>query len=212
MHDKDWAQKGAGPDIFIPYRFRIEACVNIVAKLNPKSILDIGCATGHLAFLIKQRLPHTEIDGVDISPYALEKAKSIIKKIEMNIDAADLPLKDNSYDCVVCTEFLEHLYNPAHAMEEMFRVLRPGGSAVITTPNYALIHNRIASLLGRIPQTMNNEQHIRFYTYRSMSKLARDAGFMIAGQYGARRRFNALASLYMPLLSEWVILRIEKNG
>lgn len=210
-HDTDWAGKADSRGLFDPYRYRFEACVNLAASLAPAAVLDLGCGTGYMAGLVKARLPGVRIDGADISPYALAKAEAIDKKIEVNIDSQDLPLENGAYDCVICAEFLEHLYDPAHALSEVCRVLRPGGGAVITTPNYALVHNRLASLLGRIPQTMLNEQHIRFYTYESLSGLAQRAGFRVAGRFGARRRFNALSGFCLPLLSEWVILLLEKE-
>ncbi|MDA8130785.1 MAG: class I SAM-dependent methyltransferase [Elusimicrobia bacterium] len=210
-HDADWASKDGTTGLFEPYRYRMELCAGLVASLKPALLLDLGCGTGFMAGLVKARLPRVRIDGVDFSPYALSMASSLDGKIEADIDSGDLPLSAGTYDCVLCTEFLEHLYEPAHALKEMARVLKPGGRAVITTPNYALLHNRAASLAGRLPQTMLNEQHIRFYTYSSLSALAESAGFRVEARYGARRRFSSVAALWPALLSEWVILLLEKG-
>ncbi len=211
-HDADWVSKDGTPGLFEPYKHRMELCAGLAASLIPARLLGVVCGPGFMAGLVKARLPGVRIDGVDISPAALAKADSVDGKIEADIDAGDLPVAGGVYDCVLCTEFLEHLYDPGHAVKELLRVLKPGGRAVLTTPNYALVHNRLASLAGRLPQTMLNEQHIRFYTYASLSGLAESAGFRVAARYGARRRFPSLAALWPPLLSEWVILLLEKRN
>ena len=48
-------------------------------------------------------------------------------------DLHDTNIPDNSYDCVLATEVLEHLYDPQKAMTEIYRILKPGGSCVLST-------------------------------------------------------------------------------
>lgn len=50
--------------------------------------------------------------------------------------AMEIPLPNNSYDTVVCTEVLEHVQEPAKALNEMYRVLKPEGYLILTTPMY----------------------------------------------------------------------------
>lgn len=68
-----------------------------------------------------------------------------------------LPLQSNSVDLVIMTEVLEHLRNPGIATEEIFRVLRPGGRAIMTTP-----------LLWPIHEEPNDYQRFTKYGLRSL--------------------------------------------
>lgn len=51
------------------------------------------------------------------------------------MDQADLPVSEGSYEVVSCVEVLEHLYDPGHALSEIYRILRLGGTAIVTAPN-----------------------------------------------------------------------------
>jgi len=57
--------------------------------------------------------------------------------------AATLPFGDESFDAVVCSEVLEHLENPYHLARECARILRDGGTLVITTPNILNVYSRL---------------------------------------------------------------------
>jgi SAM-dependent methyltransferase len=55
-------------------------------------------------------------------------------------DLHDMKIPDNSYDCVIATEVLEHLYDPQRAMTEIRRVLKPGGFCIMSTPFLYVYH------------------------------------------------------------------------
>lgn len=56
-------------------------------------------------------------------------------------DAQAMPFKDESYDTILCTEVLEHIPNPQKAIDEMYRVLRPGGTLILTTRFLFPVHD-----------------------------------------------------------------------
>ena len=62
------------------------------------------------------------------------------KSPDLQTDAGMLPLRDDSFDVVVCAEVLEHVYQPEIVVREIFRVLRPGGLLVVTVPFLVQIH------------------------------------------------------------------------
>ena len=80
--------------------------------------LDLGASTGPYQTLFPKRV------GVDV-----ERATGV----DVVSDAHALAFRDQSFDTVVSTEMLEHLTEPQRAADEMFRVLRPGGTLVLTT-------------------------------------------------------------------------------
>ena len=61
-------------------------------------------------------------------------------KIDYVSDIEKIPVKDNSFDIIICTEVLEHVPNPIGALKEMARILKKGGKLLITTPLGSHIH------------------------------------------------------------------------
>jgi SAM-dependent methyltransferase len=95
--------------------------------LPPGRVLDLGCGTGHSFHLLAPR----ETVGVDLDPGSLagQDRETVVA------DMRDLPFKDGSFDSVVAAHSLEHVPNPEAVLEEVARVLRADGMALITTPN-----------------------------------------------------------------------------
>ncbi len=102
---------------------------------HAKKILDAGCGKGRYAALIKQYSPDAEIHAVDVSDEMLKHVPSNIVTRKASIQ--DLPYTDESFDLIYCIEALEHVPNPEAAIDEMVRVLRPGGRLVIIDKNVA---------------------------------------------------------------------------
>jgi len=102
-------------------------------------LLDIGCNKG--TYLTEYR--GGAAIGVDISSHVLLKAKEKCddKNLSCNFivgDAEQLSfLKDNSFDVILCSELLEHVYNPDMVIAHISRLLKSNGIALITVPNYS---------------------------------------------------------------------------
>ncbi len=107
------------------------------------SCLDVGCGEGRhsLAAYLK---PGIDVVGVDLSEQDLTTARHRITDMEafgpegtvtfMRGDATCLPFPDASFDRVICSEVLEHIPNYIAVIEELNRVLKPGGRLCITVP------------------------------------------------------------------------------
>ena len=95
-------------------------------------VLDVGCGGGAFSNALAQ---------MKRSVIALDIRKDWPRKIESSslericADAHHLPLREGSVDCVLSLSLLEHLENPLKCMEELYRVLRNGGTAIIQIPN-----------------------------------------------------------------------------
>jgi SAM-dependent methyltransferase len=97
-------------------------------------------------------------------------------QVDVIASADDLPFEDRTFDCILCTEVLEHCPDPDQALREMCRVLKPGGRIFLTTPFLVALH----------------EMPFDFYRYTpsAFDVMARDAGLTIEsqttkGDYGA---------------------------
>jgi SAM-dependent methyltransferase len=97
-------------------------------------LLDVGCGPKPYRRLLGDRT--TSWVGVD---QARSASGPTLADVVVDLCAA-LPFKEGSFDTVLCTQVLEHIPNPQHLMEEMARVLRPGGRLVLTAPQTNPVH------------------------------------------------------------------------
>lgn len=136
-------------------------------KLTGK-ILDVGCGEGK----IWELFPGFDVTGLDISARNLAKAQKYL--VPVRGKAEQLPFKDSSFDLVVASEIFEHLLKPEKTLEEIDRVLKVGGRAIITFPNVSGLQMRLSLLFwGRNP-ALNypaNVQHLRFFNFGDLNQM-----------------------------------------
>lgn len=100
-------------------------------KLRNNKILDVGCGAGSLAKVIKEIYFCKNIWGIDISK--LGNPSRYLNFIRGSAD--DMPIEDESFDYVFCSDVLEHVIDPKKVIFESCRVLKNGGYLIIRTPN-----------------------------------------------------------------------------
>jgi SAM-dependent methyltransferase len=124
-----------------------------MASLECESLLDIGCGFGGLARFMAETLGARDVHGIDIDPKALAEAKEKnVTTHHLNMGEDPLPFADGSFDVVTSFGMLDYLSFFDRTLREIRRVLRPGGHALISLPNLASWHNRLALLLGYQPR------------------------------------------------------------
>jgi len=146
------------------------------------SLLDVGSFPGHLSLLAANMgwsvTGISRIDGTFIgSSFANRMQESGIRIINVNVERDPFPLQDDLFDVVFFNETVEHLpYNPFHALDQIWRVLKPGGTLIFSVPNLASFDHRWALLKGRTIYPLLTEslttsfhadigqRHIREYT------------------------------------------------
>jgi ubiquinone/menaquinone biosynthesis C-methylase UbiE len=166
------ARKGSG----VVFRRGVELADEISSRLSRpgERWLDIGCGTGHLAAKLSRsgRL----VTGVDHDPVMIEYAARMFLNDPATdqlsfvaADACHLPLGDESVDGVVATSLAGCLSFPAQFFQEVYRVLRRGGYAIMTFTNRASVLLKINSYIRRIaPKTGRlNDAAFSFRLYRS---------------------------------------------
>jgi methionine biosynthesis protein MetW len=133
---------------------RFRQIIEIAHKLkgNADCLLDVGCGDGTFTVLLKEAINAKEVFGIDLAEEAVAVAQRRgIKAIQVDIDESPFPFDNAYFDVVYCGEIIEHLFNPDHLLEEVHRVLKPKGTALISTPNLGGWPNRIALLFGYQP-------------------------------------------------------------
>ena len=133
---KDWLLPFYDPLVKLSGADRVRRKLFDQAGIRPGDrVLDIGCGTGTLAVLIKQRVPDTDVVGLDPDPKALARAHRKAQRAHVSVQfdqgfADALPYADASIDRVLSSLMLHHLPTEAKrkALREVRRVLKPGGS------------------------------------------------------------------------------------
>lgn len=146
--------------------------VNLIKKYTKKrKALDIGCGHGFFLEVAKKR--GLEVTGIDISGYAVEYAKKHGQKALLT-DIYKAGFKDNSFDVATAFQLIEHIPNLVRFMKEVKRILQPGGFVFLTTPNYA---GYLRRLMGRNWFSYRHQEHLFFFSPKSMKYLLEKAGF-----------------------------------
>lgn len=137
---------------------------------NP-SILDIGTADGLLLDLVCKNVKPSLAVGLDLS-WGLLKANTRRQPI-LQADAEKLPFPDSHFDAAIATAIIEHVPNPGKFVEEIRRVLKPGGVCVITTP--VPLFEEIASKLGFLKE----DDHQETFNLKGLTSLIASKEFEI---------------------------------
>ena len=147
-------------------------------------ILDVGCGSGrHLAEAA--RLQGALAVGADLCLEDLTAARERMDFHEkvgatgggpwevLAANAAHLPFASETFDLVICSEVLEHIPDHARAVDELVRVLKPGGDLVVSVPRF--LPEKICWLLAD-DYYNSNGGHIRIYRKRGLKRLLEQAG------------------------------------
>lgn len=118
--------------------FQFKTIFNDVKQVLPQlkgSVLDVGCGDSPYRFLLNEN--NISYQGIDI-----EGAKNFdYNNMEVVFfNGEDIPFENEKFDAIICTEVLEHVSNYQKLINEMHRVLKPNGTAIITIPWSARYH------------------------------------------------------------------------
>ena len=150
--------------------------------VDAKCILEIGCAAGMTGRELKKR-NGAFVAGVELNSDAANMAKSVLDDvIQGNIEEIELPYSDESFDCILFADVLEHLIDPLSVLIKVRRLLKTGGSIVACLPNvqfHGLIHQLIEGNWTYAKEGILDETHLRFFTFKEIEKIFVKAGYSI---------------------------------
>jgi SAM-dependent methyltransferase len=144
------------------------------ARLSrPPAVLDIGCATGSLLEKLRDR--GWAVRGIEIGAPSAAYARSA-----RGLEVSTLPLEENhfpphAFDLVLASHLIEHLNDPASLVQEVHRILVPGGRFLVTTPNIGGLQARL--FRGRWRSAIFD--HLYLFSTKTLSALLARAGFTV---------------------------------
>lgn len=180
--------------------------LELIAELVPAGsrVLDLGCGTGELLALLRDRKGCTGY-GVEIDDAKLLACvQRGVNVIQLNLEEGLAMFEDQSFDVVLQLDSLQHIRNTETMLRETARVGRIG---IVSFPNFAHWPNRLQVAMGRMPVTRvlpyewYDTPNIRVGTYADFEVLARKNGLQVLDAFGiqagrvVRRRPNLLASV-----------------
>jgi 2-polyprenyl-3-methyl-5-hydroxy-6-metoxy-1,4-benzoquinol methylase len=168
---------------------RIRKMARIIDSLNleNKNIFDIGCYDGTFLDIIENR--NNNFFGLEASDWGVERCceKNINVQQYFFNDKNKLPYENNFFDVVIAGEIIEHIYDTDFFLEEIYRILKPGGKVLVSTPNIASLGRRLFLLFGinpiieLSPNESDSSGHIRYFTFKTLRRLLQKHKFGVIG-------------------------------
>ncbi len=179
-------------------------------ELNPKVVLDVATGTGDVAILTCKMLKTEKIIGIDISDGMLEIGQKKIMKLRLQNhiellkgDSETISFEDNTFDAVTVAFGVRNFENLEKGLEEILRVLRPGGKLVIlefSRPALPIIKNFYNFYLNviapKVGTIISKNKNAYQYLNDSVQKFPERKIFInILNQLGYRETFYKTLSL-----------------
>lgn len=213
-----------------------ENILKMYSKDKKAKFLDLGCDDSKWTMRMARKIGTKDVSGTEILSSSVIKARKRgveVKECDCN---KELPYKDSIFDIIHSNQVIEHLSNTDMFMEEIYRILKPGGYAVISTENLASWHNIFALILGFMPFSLTNIstkkaaignpfaphvgkeatqatswQHMRIFTIYGLKDLSEKVGFvtekvLTSGYYPLGNWFSKIDQTH----SHFFVLKLRK--
>lgn len=142
-----------------PIHQRLLKAYHVAEEMVTGDLLEIGCGEGRgVELLAPKVVTYTAVDKIEEVVQSLSLKFKNSRFIQANIPP--LPFEDNSFDSIVSFQVIEHIKDDNKYLQEINRILKPGGKAYISTPNIKLTLSR-------------NPWHIREYTANELTELCK---------------------------------------
>lgn len=150
-----------------------------VANFGVEKMCDIGCHSGLFTEQVFKVIKPKEVYGLDISLNAIKKAQKRISIGHFIVgDAHKLPFKSDFFDLVFCLEMLEHVDYPQRVLQEIHRILKTGGQAILLVPTNSLLFE-IIWFLWNLRHPVWKHVHVQKFTGHSLEKMSQDLQFKV---------------------------------
>lgn len=122
--------------------------ISLLKKDPYAKALDVGCGDGQKTILFKNKIGSKHIMGIDGVKGRLDAASNRKVRIMCSDLEKKWPFPNNYFDVVISNQVIEHIVDIDHFIQEIYRILKPGGYCVVSTENLSSWHNVFALILG----------------------------------------------------------------
>ena len=141
-----------------------------------KVVLDAGCGTGELPYLIAKKGAR-HVMGIDYSKEAIEAAQKTYHEKNLSFECTDITqLKGKKFDVITTLGTLEHVDDPLAVLKKLKSMLNPGGSLIVTCPNWVNPRGYILQTLAQLFDAKITLADIHFFTPIEFEKWAKQLG------------------------------------
>lgn len=154
--------------------------------VSGKECLEVGCGVGYGSNVLLQSGAKMVTAG-DVYAGGVHSAASHYASGQLRflvMDAQRLPFRDQSFDALVSIETIEHLEKPEQFVAECRRLLRPGGTLVLSTPNRKIYEQRDPRKESPICPFHMSPSHIKEFTEQELRSLLAGKGFQVEAVFG----------------------------
>lgn len=228
--DRQLIQRMTRNEADMAFKRRVETIFEWVAPRDDDLILDMPCGRGFYLNMFRHA-SRCRLIGADLDWEVMLKARRNLQgKDGIMLNHADiyaLPYADNTFDAAILSEVLEHLERDVDGLQEVYRVLKPGGVVAITVPNanypflWDPINKSLETLFGvhiqHGPLAGIWANHVRLYTREQLRASVRAAGFNIEEErafthYSFPFIHNLVYGLGKPLLESGLMPQTLANA
>lgn len=205
------------------FKMRARTIFEWIDPRDDMLILDLPCGRGFYLNMFRY-ISKCKLIGADLDWDVIQKAKRNVGHLEdvhiQRVNIYNIPYADNTFDAVIFSEVLEHIDDDLRAVQEAYRVLKPGGVLAITVPhaNYPFlwdpINKTLESLFNRhIQQGVFAgiwANHVRLYEPEALRQVVVDAGFIVEDERAFTHHcfpfiHNLVYGIGMPLLESGIL-------
>jgi 2-polyprenyl-3-methyl-5-hydroxy-6-metoxy-1,4-benzoquinol methylase len=206
---------------------KFEVISKFLGSTTNLNCLDIGSDNGVFSYLLRQKGGRWK--SADLDERSVNAMKELVKTEVYQIDGGITPFQTDEFDCVVIVDFLEHIPDDKGFLEEVYRILKPGGKLIVNAPNIKpglLMKFRqaisINSLLGDRFALEEHATYTKFFSkfidtimvflFSKMKKFKRDKsmgrGVLVTGkEMKEYKRMFRFYSLVYPVL--WLFAQLD---
>ncbi len=167
---------------------KIRLILNSLSEEPRRLALELGCSQGLLGYFFRQKKGFWISADEDLAN--LQEAKSLLGSNLIQLESSHLPFLSNIFDLIICPDYLEHVEDDQACLEEIARLLKPGGQVILVTPQTGPGHflYRLRSYLGLNPSHYGHKRE--GYHWFDLQTRLQQAGLRPERQVSTSRFFS----------------------
>jgi 2-polyprenyl-3-methyl-5-hydroxy-6-metoxy-1,4-benzoquinol methylase len=166
------------------YHFRIlPPLLDMLGRCGQRRVFEVGCGNGSMANALSKL--GFKVSGIDLSEQGIAKANAAYPHLDLRVGSVydDLRSQYGTFPVVISLEVIEHLTDPFLFCDRLFKLVEPGGHAIVSTPYHGYVKNLALSLTDHWDvhlHTLNQPGwHIKFFSMKTLTAVIEGAGFKV---------------------------------